>query len=87
MSVCMPHLALPALGVQPALGLHGIGHTHQVLLHDLVRHLVQALLLQVNLLAGCHHRGVHGVAAAAWNKDKGPRQPEALSRQAEGATW
>mmetsp|Transcript_22215 Transcript_22215/g.61644 ORF Transcript_22215/g.61644 Transcript_22215/m.61644 type:complete len:202 (-) Transcript_22215:98-703(-) len=57
-------LALAALRILPALGLHGVGHAHEVLLHSGVLDLVQALLLKVNLLAGGHHGAVHGSAAA-----------------------
>eukprot|EP00193_Tetraselmis_chui_P014303 CAMPEP_0177787994 /NCGR_PEP_ID=MMETSP0491_2-20121128/21842_1 /TAXON_ID=63592 /ORGANISM="Tetraselmis chuii, Strain PLY429" /LENGTH=155 /DNA_ID=CAMNT_0019309487 /DNA_START=1140 /DNA_END=1603 /DNA_ORIENTATION=+ len=57
-------LALAALGILPVLALHGVRHAHKVLLDGGISNLVQALLLQVNLLAGGHHLGVDGVAAA-----------------------
>merc|ERR1711966_174 len=43
-------LALAALGILPVLALHGLRHSHEVLLHGLVLDLVKALLGDVDLV-------------------------------------
>ena len=45
------HLALASLGVLPVLLLHGVRHTHEVLLHSRVLYAVHALLKDIYLLS------------------------------------